>query len=205
MGQVITFAQQKGGAGKTTLLVHLAHAFAIKNKNVALLDLDPQGSLTHWASLADIDNLTLLETASYRIGGDIRSAKDRYDYVLVDCPGNASSILESAVRESSLITIPCQPSKMDLWASRAILDLCKKEDRPCRIVLNRIPPRGGAADQIRDEFKKSGAKILKSQIGNRVTFSKSFGDGSTALAASGQLIAKTEINNLAHEISRLAK
>ena len=51
MGHAITFAQQKGGSGKTTVLAHLAAAWAEAGRTVALIDLDPQQSLTRWARL----------------------------------------------------------------------------------------------------------------------------------------------------------
>ena len=51
MGHAITFAQQKGGAGKTTVLAHLAAAWAAAGRQVAVMDLDPQQSLTRWAGL----------------------------------------------------------------------------------------------------------------------------------------------------------
>src|SRR5437899_11127411 len=47
-GLVITLAQQKGGSGKTTIAAHLAVAFALTGKSVAILDIDPQGSLGEW-------------------------------------------------------------------------------------------------------------------------------------------------------------
>lgn len=205
MGQVLTFAQQKGGAGKTTLLAHLAHAFALNKQKVALLDLDPQGSLSHWASLADIDNLTILETASYRIGGDIRSAKDRFDYVMVDCPGNASTILEAAIRESSAVLIPCQPSQMDVWASEAVTQMCTDLSTPAWIVLNRVSPRGKTTTQIRQNFADGDTRVLKSQIGNRIAFSRSFGEGKTTFQLPGQIAAKSEIEALRREIQRNLK
>lgn len=205
MGHAITFAQQKGGAGKTTLLVHLAHAFSNKKQQVALLDLDPQGSLTQWASIANIDNLTILETASYRIGGDLRSAKDRYDYVFVDCPGSAAATLEAAIRESDLVLAPCQPSMMDVWATAPIMDVCKAEKTEARIILNRVPPRSAVADDIAAKLEKSGTKVLKSRMGNRIAFSKSFGMGTTALGLSGQAQAKSEVETLRKEVAKLAK
>ena len=205
MGHVITFAQQKGGSGKTTLLAHLAHQFSIKKQSVGLLDLDPQGSLSAWADIADIDGLTIMETASYRVGGDIRGAKDRYDYVFVDCPGSASSVLEAAIRESDLVLIPCQPSKMDLWASKPVVDMCLKADVESRIILNRVPPRGSTTDLIKDELSASVGKVLKSRIGNRIAFSRAFGDGKTALSLSGQPIAKQEIAMLGKEATKILK
>ncbi len=45
--RIIAVAQQKGGAGKTTLTAQLA-AFWSANNRVAIMDIDPQGSLTAW-------------------------------------------------------------------------------------------------------------------------------------------------------------
>jgi chromosome partitioning protein len=47
-GIIITLAQQKGGAGKTTVAAHLAVAYALAGSSVAVLDVDPQGSLGEW-------------------------------------------------------------------------------------------------------------------------------------------------------------
>ncbi len=205
MGHVITFAQQKGGAGKTTLLAQLAQAFSLSNQSVALLDLDPQGSLTMWASLADIEGLTMIETASYRIAGDIRSAKDRYDLILVDCPGNASATLESAIAASDLVLVPCQPNKLDLWAVRPIIETADAEKVAHLIVLNRVPPFKGGTEAVAESLAADFGKPAKTRIGNRVAYSRSIGDGKTVFQLGGQPKAVAEIKALAKEIKKSLK
>ena len=103
MGSVITLAQQKGGAGKTTVLAHLAAAWAEAGRSVAVIDLDPQRSLTRWVGIRADPAIELVDSRDYRAAGDIKQAKKSHDIVLVDCPGAASSLLENAMRESDLV------------------------------------------------------------------------------------------------------
>ena len=50
---IITIAQQKGGAGKTTVAAHIAVALSQKGNRVAIVDIDPQGSLAHWHKIRE--------------------------------------------------------------------------------------------------------------------------------------------------------
>jgi chromosome partitioning protein len=52
---IIAVTNQKGGVGKTTSTLNLGAALREMGKNVLLVDLDPQGSLTVAAGVVDVD------------------------------------------------------------------------------------------------------------------------------------------------------
>jgi chromosome partitioning protein len=203
MGQIITFAQQKGGAGKTTVLAHLAAAWSADGKKVALVDLDPQQSLTRWARLRDDPALTLIESRDYRAASDIRAAARSHDYVLVDCPGTASTLLEAVIRESTLVLSPCQPSVMDAWATQSVCDTALRLKSKVRIVLNRIPPRTSTIEDVLAALGPHASLLLDSCLGNRVAFSQSIIAGRTAPEMTRRSIAAEETAALRSEVDGL--
>jgi chromosome partitioning protein len=203
MGYVITFAQQKGGAGKTTVLAHLAAAWAEAGRSVALMDLDPQQSLTRWAKLRGDPAIAVIESKDYRAGGDIKTAKRTHDFVLVDCPGAASSLLENAIRESDLVVAPCQPSVMDVWALDSVAGTAAKLKRPLRILLNRMPPRLGSLDDVLAALGDNRALLLATQLGNRNGFSKAMLTGRTAPELAARSTAAAETYGLRAELGAL--
>lgn len=203
MGYAITFAQQKGGAGKTTVVAHLAAAWAAAGRRVAIIDLDPQQSLTRWATLRADPDIVLVESKDYRAGGDIRTAKKSYDFVLIDCPGAASSLLENAMRESDLVIAPCQPSVMDVWALGPVVTAAGKLKTPLRILLNRMPPRIGALDDVLGALGDSRALLLATQLGNRNGYSKAMLTGQTAGELAQRSTAAAEVFGLRAELGAM--
>lgn len=201
MGKVILFAQQKGGAGKTMLLTQLAAQRAASGERVVLIDLDAQRTTTAWfgqrTKRGGAGRIDLLESADWRARTDIRDAARDADWVFVDAPGSADVLGRSAMRAADYALIPCQPAMPDVWASTATLAMAKGAGVAHGVVLNRVPPRGRAAEDAVAALMADGAPVLEPRIGTRAAFADAFARGAGVTETAPSSKAAAEIAALA--------
>lgn len=205
MSKVITIAQQKGGAGKTTLAAHIAVALSQKGNRVAVIDIDPQGSLTHWHKIREerfgegYTGLTFTAVSGWRVGGEVTRLRRQSDYVIIDSPPHTETEARSAIRSADIIVIPVQPSPTDLWATKATLELAKHEKIPVRVVLNRVAANSRLAQTIAAELPE----LTGTTLGNRVLFASALMEGRCATEVDPTSVAAQEIKALVKEITAL--
>lgn len=208
--KVITIAQQKGGAGKTTLAAHLAVAWTAQKKKVAVVDIDPQMSLTTWFRLREEARgdagagLLVNQIKGWRVRNEVEALAREHDVVLIDSPPHAETEARVAVRAASLVVVPVQPSPMDVWATRPTLELAMEEKTPAVLVLNRVPPRANLTDRMLEQIGDLGADVAKSRIGNRVVFAAALSEGKAVGEVQPSGKAAREITALAKELFRRA-
>jgi chromosome partitioning protein len=201
-GTIITIAQQKGGAGKTTLAAHLALAWAVMGRRVAVIDIDPQASLSTWFGRrgARAPGIDVVAITGWRVAAEVERQARTHDVVLVDTPPHAATEARLAVRAASLVLVPVQPSPMDLWATRATLDLAQAEGVPALLVLNRVPARAKLTEAMVAEFRALGVALARSQVGNRVALTAALAEGKGIAEAARGSRAAAEIDALAVEV-----
>jgi chromosome partitioning protein len=205
--KVITIAQQKGGAGKTTVAAHLAVAWSQRGKRVAIVDIDPQGSLTQWHKIREerfgegYTGLTFAALSGWRVGSEVARLKRNHDLIIIDSPPHTETEARTAIRSADFIIVPVQPSPTDLWATKATLALAKAENIPVRVVLNRFSPTSKLAQTIAEELPD----LAKNKLGNRVLFASSLMEGRSATEIAPTSPAALEIKALSEELTKILK
>ena len=206
VGKVLTLAQQKGGAGKTTLVAQLAVAFATGGHSVALVDIDPQGSLTRWFQLREAagkaGRMSLTAVTGWRAQATVEKLKASNDLVLVDSAPHAEIEAKIAVRVADLIVVLVQPSPLDLWATEPTLALARSEKRKALIVINRDQTRMKLSETLAGHIADLGADVAASTIGNRTAFAASMMEGLGVVETAPRTKAALEMLALADEITR---
>jgi chromosome partitioning protein len=204
--KIITVAQQKGGAGKTTLVANLGIAFASVGKRVALIDVDPQGSLSAWSAVRSEASpparvsVAVSDIAGWRVDTEVSKLSRDYDLMIIDSPPHAETEAKAAIRAANLVIIPVQPSPMDVWATDATVTLAGDSRTSILVVLNRMPARGNVATWMREKLAEKDLPVAKGAIGNRVGFAASMVEGRTVIESAPRSAAANEIRALAEEI-----
>jgi chromosome partitioning protein len=210
MGRIITFAQQKGGSGKTTMAAHVAVALQRSGLTVALLDVDPQGSLGEWferreAAAGDVGPGLSFGTASgWGARREARSLARDHDVVVVDTPPKSDSESRPAVEAADLVCVPVQPTPVDLWATAPTLEMVQKQGTRSLIIVNRAVGRATLTGEMLKVIHELGHPAAAAVIGSRVAFAASMGAGLTVMETAPGGKAAAEIEALAQEVMRHA-
>ncbi|KKB61806.1 cobyrinic acid a,c-diamide synthase [Robbsia andropogonis] len=212
--KIITVFNQKGGAGKTLVSCHLAETLALRGNKSLLVDLDPQGTATIWASMSSEDrpvkttaiNLSMMASAAHR---EIRKFVADYDYIVIDCPPAIQSVAPSvALLVSDLALIPVGGSGGNLWAIEeakklAATAMANNESLKVRTLPNMYQNISIVKQVFQHLSEDPSVPMLKSRLGLRAAFKEAETTGQSVHTISGGKDAVREVNSLVDEVLAL--
>jgi chromosome partitioning protein len=200
---VIAVASQKGGSGKTTLAGHLAVAADRAGTGpVALVDTDPQGSLSAWWNARQAETPLFVRTAASRLAADIERLRDvGIEFLIIDTPPAIEATIAEVIRQADLVLIPARPSPHDLRAAGATVDIVERLGKPLIFVLNGAMPRARITNEAVMALSQHGT-LAPVVIHHRTGFAASMIDGRTVLEIAGDERSAAEISQLWDYLSR---
>lgn len=211
MPLIITVAHQKGGVGKSTISTNLRGYFAGGGYKTALVDIDPQGSLTKlirtFADQEGRDPDDVFTRDDFKSYPELIEMVARYDIVVIDTPPYLSKELEDVLAITNLVLVPCKASPLDFLAIGDTLDLirevkAKRKELVTAVVLTMVIAGTDFTTSIRQELEKTEFPVLKTEIGNRVAYMRSLLRANTVMGEENRK-AWEEIESLGKELISL--
>jgi chromosome partitioning protein len=180
--KVIAVTSQKGGTGKTTLSGHLAVQAARAGAGpVALVDSDPQGSLTQWWNARQQDTPVFVQTSIASLATDLtRLADDGIALVFIDTPPAITFAIIEVIKVADLVVIPVRPSPHDLAAAGTTVDMVEQLGKPMVFAINGASPRARITGEAAIALSQHGT-VAPATIHHRTEFASSMIDGRTVM------------------------
>jgi len=210
---IISFTNLKGGVGKSTTAVHFIYWLsAIKNKSVAVVDADGQGSTSAWLSAMKLDiDLHRISNAD-ELAEQVPTLEENFDYVVVDNAGNLGEATRSTLLTAKIAVIPISPSGLDLMSAASAAKVVRQNQKArggfpkAGIFINRATRNAKLSKEAVEVIGQlEGITPLKQIIYRRELIADTFLQKATVWNMSGGKEASADYQKLFTEILRLGK
>ena len=174
----------KGGSGKSTVTFNLAIWLALAEADVAVVDADPQSTLS--------DVLQVREEEGYRplvprLPASALSDPEQlqsHDQVLVDVGTASMDNLKRAIGVADRILVPVPPSQADIWSTQRFLRFVKANAGDREVEVLGFINRADTHHAIRESDEAAAALVslpdiryLKPRLAQRTAYRRSFSEG----------------------------
>lgn len=161
----IAICNLKGGTAKTTTSILLATALTRLGKTATVIDLDPQGSATEWATTATEDNAPLPFDVIPGNAQSIRRQATTTDFIVLDCPPLNPHIIDAAVAAADTIIVPVSPSGIEVDRMWDAIQLAGST--PVKVLLTQVIPHTKSMDSLIQALEEEKVPVFDTVIPRR--------------------------------------
>ena len=165
---IITFANYKGGTGKTTLSQLFALMFDHMHKTVAILDRDPQKTLTEVMNGLKRDGLSGVDVID-----DLASHINDYEFIIIDTQPELNADLIRSVKDANRLVMVTGDGLKDLISTKKALDYIGDALLPNvrpRLLFNRIKKNTRLSREIDATSENLGLERCQFVVHDSVNF-----------------------------------
>lgn len=207
---LILIGGEKGGTGKSCLTQNIAVLLQTKTDSLIIIDCDPQKTTSDWAQ-ERCTNTDKKDIQCIQMYGNILSSleniKDKYDIILVDCGGQDTKALRSALVSCTHALFPIRPKRRDLRTIQHLEELVSEakitnHNMKFSAVINQAPPLPSQYKRIleaKDLCKSWGIPCLDTIICHRNIYDDSEESGLSVHEIGTDKKAIQELNLLVKE------
>jgi chromosome partitioning protein len=175
----IAIASTKGGSGKSSITAALAVQGAKEGHQVAMLDWEPQGSLTLWWLIRGKPDNPRLIREEIDPATAVRKMAGKCDWLLLDTAPALLDQVELAIEAADFTLIPILASAFDLMAARAVVGLCGDLGKPFAFCLNRENARREVLNSSAEAHLRKLGVILSEHVLDRAVYVSALNKGKT--------------------------
>lgn len=194
--KIIVVASQKGGVGKTTLTGHLGVEATVSGHGpVALLDTDPQGSLSDWWNVRAASEPVFAAAQISALPAAIEELRQSgIKTLIIDTPPAVTETIRSVVALADLVIIPTRASPHDLRAVGKTVDIVNACEKRMLFVINGAANRARITADAAIALSQHGA-VSPVIIYQRTDYASSMIDGRTVRELDGNSKSAQEITH----------
>lgn len=179
--RTLVVASQKGGVGKTTIAGHLAVMAESKGAGpVALIDTDPQGSLSSWWNERKAETPAFATVDITNLSDHLKKLeKAGVKLAIIDTPPAVTETIRKVLAVADLVLIPTRPSPHDLRAVGSTVELVEAAGKRMVFVINGAAQRAKITGEAAIALSQHGT-VAPVTLYQRTDFAASMIDGRTA-------------------------
>ena len=179
--RTMVLASQKGGVGKTTIAGHLAvMAESAGAGPVALIDTDPQGSLSSWWNERKAETPVFASVDIAQLADHLQQLKKAgIKLAIIDTPPAVTETIRQVLAVADLVLIPTRPSPHDLRAVGSTVSLVEAVGKRMVFVINGAAQRAKITGEAAIALSQHGT-VAPVTLYQRTDFAASMIDGRTA-------------------------